>query len=113
MRVGLLSLLLLAGVSRADTRPQLTHEERTNGAQILGGVEPVLPAARASTAQIQNAKGKPVATAVWVGAEGYFLTKASEVPELEKHRILWAEKKTAAIREIHRLTAHDLVPVPK
>lgn len=109
MRTTLLALVLLIGVSRADTRPQLTQEERTNGAQILGGVEPVLPAARAATAQIQNAKGRAVATAVWVGAEGYFLTKASEVPELEKHRILWTEKQTAAIREIHRLTAHDLV----
>lgn len=109
MKLCLATLLLLLGVCQADTRPQLTLEERTNGAKTLVDVEPTLPAARACVAQIQNAKGKPVATAVWVGADGYFLTKASEVPELEKHRIQWAENKTAAIREIRRLSAHDLV----
>ncbi len=109
MRVCLVTLLLLLGISHADTRPQLTNDERTNGNQILAAVEPTLPAASASVAQIENSRGKPVATAVWVGSDGYFLTKASEVPELEKHRIRWEKDKTAAIREIRRLSPHDLV----
>ncbi|GEP45915.1 PDZ domain-containing protein [Brevifollis gellanilyticus] len=109
MRACVVTLLLLLGISHADTRPQLTNEERTNGKQILADVEPMLPAARASVAPIENARGKLVATAVWVGADGYFLTKASEVPELEKHQIRWAPGDTAAIREIRRLSPHDLV----
>jgi S1-C subfamily serine protease len=104
-----LGLCGMAALSHADTRPQLTHEERTNGTQLLGDVDVNLPAARASVTQILSENGRHVATAVWVGQEGYFLAKASEVPELEKQRIRWAEGQTAAIREIQRLTAHDLV----
>ncbi len=101
--------LLFLSLAQADTRPTLSQEERTNGAHILGGVQTTLPAARAAVGQIKDAKGKAVSTAVWVGSDGYFLTKASEVPELEKHRIHWAKDKSAAIREIQRLNAHDLV----
>jgi serine protease Do len=101
--------VFLFGVAHADTRATLSQEERTNGAQILGGMETTLPGARAAVAQIKDAKGKAVSTAVWVGADGYFLTKASEVPELEKQRIHWAKENSAAIREIQRLNAHDLV----
>jgi S1-C subfamily serine protease len=104
-----LLFVCLFGVAHADTRATLSQEERTNGAQILGGVETTLPGARAAVAQIKDAKGKAVSTAVWVGTDGYFLTKASEVPELEKQRIHWAKEKSAEIREIHRLNAHDLV----
>jgi serine protease Do len=102
-------LVFIFGFAHADTRPTLPQAERTNGGQILGGVETTLPGARAAVAQIKDAKGKALSTAVWVAQDGYFLTKASEVPEIEKQRIHWATDQNAAIREIRRLNAHDLI----
>lgn len=105
----LIGLLLTSIAAWADPRPQLALQERTNGTDLLKAVEPVLPGARAAAARITDAKGRHVASAVWVGADGYFLTKASETPELEKGHIEWAQEQHADIREIHRLPALDLV----
>ncbi|MCA1963259.1 MAG: PDZ domain-containing protein [Prosthecobacter sp.] len=104
----LIACLFAASISQAAPRAPLPPEERTNGAQELGKIQPALPIVRASAAQILSAKGRPLATAVWVGADGYFLTKASETPELEDCRIRWADGKSAAIRQIHRLPSLDL-----
>lgn len=101
--------ILVPLLLRAAARPTLNAEERTNGEQVLKEVTPMLPEARASCARVLDGKGETLAAATWVGADGYFLTKASETPEIEKGRICWANAKSAAIREIKRLTGHDLV----
>jgi S1-C subfamily serine protease len=56
-----------------------------------------------------DAEGLTLSTASWVGSEGYFLTKASDTPKLERCKILIRPKVTVAIREIHRSAVHDLV----
>lgn len=105
----LLMSILVPALLWADARPALSGEERTNGGQVLMEVTPMLPEARSACAQVVDAKGGALAAAVWVGADGYFLTKASEVPEIEKGSIRWQGTKSAAIREIRRLPEHDLL----
>ena len=90
--------ILVPLLLRAAARPTLNAEERTNGEQVLKEVTPMLPEARASCARVLDGKGETLAAATWVGADGYFLTKASETPEIEKGRICWANAKSAAIR---------------
>lgn len=109
MMRGLFLSILVPVLLRADARPALSGEERTNGEQVLKEVTPMLPEARSACAQVVDATGGVLASAVWVGADGYFLTKASETPEIEKGRIRWEAAKSAAIREIKRLPEHDLL----
>jgi serine protease Do len=101
--------ILLPALLWADARPTLNGEERTNGEKVLKEVAPMLPEARAACAQVLDEKGGVLASAVWVGADGYFLTKASETPDIEKGCIRWQGAKSAAIREIRRLPGHDLL----
>lgn len=109
MMRGLFLSLLVPLLLRADARPTLMGQERTNGEQVLKEVTPMLPEVRSSCATVVDENGGVLAAATWVGPDGYFLTKASETPEIEKGRICWAEAKSAAIREIKRLPGHDLV----
>lgn len=102
--LGLLSLSLHAG-PRATPSP----EEGSRGTQALGKTVPLLPGFRSAVARIVAADGRTLAAAVWVGPDGYLLTKASEIPELEKARVQWSGDRTAALREIRRLPALDLV----
>jgi serine protease Do len=104
LSLGLLSLSLHAG-----PRATLSPEKRTNGTQSLGQIEPLLPGVRGAAARIVAEDGRALASAVWVAPDGYLLTKASETPELEKARVRWSGDHTAALREIRRLPAYDLV----
>lgn len=90
-------------------RPTLPMEQRTNGKQTLAAVEKLNPLTIACTARIESPLGRTLCTATVVGAEGYVLIKASEVPDLHKTRIKFNDGRTADLREVHRETRLDLV----
>ncbi len=104
-----LFITLILGHAHAGPRAPLTPDERTNGAQTLAAVDAIALQVKSGVALIVNDKDRILTTATWVGSDGYFLTKASDAPMLEKARIRWGEKQSAAIREIHRSVIHDLV----
>lgn len=90
-------------------RPTLPPEQRTNGSKTLTALSSLEPLTLACTARIESVLGRSICTATIVGADGYLLTKASEVPELEKVRVRFADGRTAALREVHRDVKIDLV----
>ena len=94
----------------ADTpRPTLPPEERTNGKQTLAAVQKVSQPLLACAARIESMLGRPVCAATVVGLDGYILTKASEVPDLQKVRLKLQDGRQAELREIRREPRFDLV----
>jgi serine protease Do len=102
-------LLGAVNVIAEPARPTLPVEERTNGRQTVAALEKVAPVTLACSARIESLLGRPVCGATIVGEDGYVLTKASEVPELEKVRVKFANGRTAELREIRREVRFDLV----
>lgn len=102
-------LLGLGNVIAEPARPTLPVEDRTNGRQTVAALDKVAPVALACSARIESLLGRPVCEATIVGEDGYVLTKASEVPELEKVRVKFANGRTAELREIRREVRFDLV----
>ncbi len=103
-------LLLSPFFALADTPlPTLPAEQRTNGKQTLSAVSPLKPLTLDCAARIESVLERPICTATIVGADGYVLTKASEVPDLDKARVRFADGRTAALREVHREARLDLV----
>jgi serine protease Do len=94
---------------QAEWRAPLESKQMTNGTETLAPLAALEGQLQSCTALLLNKKGKAVATATWVGKEGYFLTKASEVPRLEECTLKRAGATDANIREIRRDTQHDLV----
>lgn len=90
-------------------RPTLPPEQRTNGKQTLAAVEKLKPLTTACAARIESPLGRAICSATIVGEDGYVLMKASEVPDLAKTRIHFADGRTADLREVHRETSLDLV----
>lgn len=108
----LLSLVIFGCLARpasAEIRAPLNPEERTNGAQTLSALEPLQKQISSCTALLLNAKGEAIATATWVGEDGYLITKASEVSNLDRCQVRWSGDQKAALREIRRDTTNDLV----
>lgn len=102
-------LLWVVNVMAEPARPTLPVEERTNGRQTVAALEKVAPVTLACSARIESLLGRPVCEATIVGEDGYVLTKASEVPEMEKVRVKFADGRTAELREIRREVRFDLV----
>lgn len=96
-------------IGHAELRAPLSAEETTNGKNTLAPLTPLQKQITRSTAVLLNAKGQPTATVTWVGAEGYFITKASEVPRLEECKIHYAPHPDSAVREVRRDVQSDLV----
>jgi serine protease Do len=103
------ALSLAKNPAQAEARAPLSATARTNGAQTLAAVAALQQRLQGSSTKVIDSEGLTVSAASWVGAEGYFLTKASDTPQLEKCKILIGPKNAAAIREIHRSVIHDLV----
>lgn len=99
------SLVALAEPSR----PTLPAEHRTNGRQTLGAVEKLKPFTTDCAARIESLLGHVICSATIVGEDGYVLIKGSEVPELEKVRIHFADGRKTDLREVHRETRLDLL----
>jgi serine protease Do len=90
-------------------RPTLPADDRTNGRHTLAAVEKLTPVAFACAARIESLLGRPVCSATIVGEDGYLLTKASEVPDLAKVRVKFADGRSTELREIRREVRYDLV----
>ncbi len=104
------ALLFVSLSAFADApRATLPPEQRTNGGQTLAALSALKPLTLDCTARIESVLGRPICTATIVGADGYILTKASEVPELEKVRIRLVDGRTTTLREVHRDVKTDLV----
>lgn len=94
-------------------RASLPQEQHTNGAQTLAALATLAPFTTQCTALIEGTvHGHPaVCTATVVGADGYLITKASELPDLEKVRARFADGRKASLREVHRDVRFDLLLV--
>jgi S1-C subfamily serine protease len=102
-------LLGAVNVIAEPARPTLPAEERTNGRQTVAALEKLASVSLACAARIESLLGRPVCEATIVGEDGYVLTKASEVPEIEKVRVKFANGRTSELREIRREVRFDLV----
>ena len=106
----LLTLALLAVASaHAELRAPLTPEERTNGRNTSDALADLRASAAAATAKIVDMKGALVVTGTWVGEDGYLLTKASEVLQMDQVRVQQTDGSLVQLREVRRDSAHDLV----
>lgn len=105
----LLFLLVSLPVFAETPRPTLPLDQRTNGRDTLVAIEKLRPLTTACTARVESPLGRAICTATIVGEDGYVLTKASEVPDLAKTRVHFADGRKADLREVHRDTALDLV----
>lgn len=105
----LAAFLLAQPQGRAELRAPLNADEMTNGKETLAPLAEVESLLLSSSALLVDKKGTPVATVTWVGKEGYFITKASEVPRLEECRLKWDSAAKSGIREIRRDVQHDIV----
>jgi serine protease Do len=81
-----------------------------NGPDVRRALEPLSQQLLPSTGWLESAKGKPLASVTFVGEEGYFLTKASEVARLGQCRLkLHTGDSALQVREIRRDVKLDLV----
>ena len=105
-------LLVATAISlpcQAELKAPLLPEETTNGKSTLAPLDPLQDQLAQNTAVLFNKKGLPAATLTWVGADGYFITKASEVPRMEECQVHYAARPHSAVREIRRDVKSDLV----
>lgn len=105
----LLCLALTLSAHAEPSRPTLPVEHRTNGKETLSAVEKLKPFTTDCAARIENLLGRVICSATIVGADGYVLIKASEVPELEKVRIHLPDGRKTDLREVRRETRLDLL----
>lgn len=101
--------LCLAPLAHGELHAPLKPEELTNGTQTLAPLASLQKQVSQNAALLLDKKGKAVATATWVGDEGYFITKASEVSRLEECSLQWGTGPAVKIREIRRDSRDDLV----
>jgi serine protease Do len=81
----------------------------TNGAQLRLALEPLAETVLPSCAWLVDRKARHLISATIVGDDGYFLTKASEVPSLEACGLRVAgHPEPLTVREIRRDTSLDL-----
>lgn len=99
---------LAAAPLKAELKAPLTEEEMTNGQETLAALADLQDRTARHSALLFNEKDHPVITVTWVGEEGYFLTKASEVPTLNKFKIKFGTV-SAPVREVHREVSQDLL----
>lgn len=110
LRLSAALCLLSPLLALADSpRSALPPEQRTNGRETLSAVDEIKPFATTCAAKIESVLGRAICSATVVGADGYVLMKASEVPETAKTRIHLADGRNAALREVHRDARLDLL----
>ncbi|MDZ4286686.1 MAG: PDZ domain-containing protein [Prosthecobacter sp.] len=103
------SLALMPLSTYAEPRAPLPPESRTNGKESSDSLASLRGDASAATARIVDAAGKSIITGTWLGKEGYVVTKASELPRMEKARLRTPDGKLVGLREVRREAAFDLV----
>lgn len=96
----LLSSALMAGAQNAT---------RTNGLFLTESLGELRGKALDIAAQLLDKDGKPRMAATLLSADGYFLTKASEIPSFEDASLLLSNGRLGSVREIWRDKTRDLV----
>ncbi len=109
MRALLLLLIACAPLLAVELRGPLSPEERRNGAETLRALAPLRAQSAAASVRLVGADGKDAALATWVQADGYLLAKASEVPVAKELRARLPDGRLAALREVKRDVASDLL----
>lgn len=106
-------LLLLAGATSAlaQTVPDsLLPLPLTNGPELRRALADLAQRTLPSSGWLELASKKPLAAVTFVGADGYFLSKASEIVRMERCFLKTAPKaKRLNVREVRRDVALDLV----
>lgn len=91
MRHGALGILAtviaLTGVAHLSAQDALDENLRTNGVEVLKAIAPTVAKIKACRAVLGETKDKPVLTGLIVSADGYILTKWSELAPLKKPRV--------------------------
>ena len=114
---------LLAGLLLATSVPALadTQLDRLpdsllelpllNGPEMRRALDPLAARLLPATGWLEDSKGRPLVAVTFVGSEGYFLTKASEVFQLERGVRLRRPGSTQAyaVRQVRRDAKLDLV----
>lgn len=82
-----------------------------NGPEMRRALDPMAARLLPSTGWLEDSKGRPLVTVTFVGSEGYFVTKASEVFQLERGVRLRRPGSTQAyaVRQVRRDAKLDLV----
>lgn len=89
--------------------PPLDDEARTNGTASLVALKPLSVGIQACAVAVLRADGSPAIQGVQVSSDGYFLTKASEVPEGELLNVRWSDGKVCKARRVREDLALDLL----
>ncbi|MBK8092425.1 MAG: serine protease [Verrucomicrobiaceae bacterium] len=100
---------LIKPASAELSRPTLVPEQRTNGAETLLAIGKMAPEALHCAARIESLLGRDICAATLVSEDGYLLTKASDVPDVEAVRLRLSDGRSANLREVHRDTRLDLL----
>ncbi len=80
--------------------PTLQESARTNGASTLAALKPLRQTVISSGVEVLGDEAHLLARGVLVSADGYFLTKASEVAQIAKIRVLLPNQTTAEARRV-------------
>jgi S1-C subfamily serine protease len=82
-----------------------------NGPEMRRALNPMAARLLPSSGWLEDSKGRPLVAVTFVGSEGYFVTKASEVFQLERGVRLRrpGSQQTFAVRQVRRDPKLDLV----
>lgn len=108
--LGLLLLALTSGLSLAELVPDsLRPMLLTNGPEVRRALNELASQTESSSGWLELASKKPVAAVTFVGQEGYFLTKASEVTRMERCFLRTGrDSQRLSVREVRRDVKLDL-----
>lgn len=100
------------GPSLADDQPaplSAVEQHRTNGPLMLQALKPLAVGVSACALHVLDDQDQPVQLAVRVSEDGYFLTKASELPAGRAIRVRSPSGGVLSARRVHEEKALDLL----
>jgi S1-C subfamily serine protease len=106
-RIILACFSLSASVLRADT--PLPVAQRTNGSETIAGLKSLPANLSRSIVTLHRPDGSNAMRGVLVGAPGYFLTKATEVPQTNTLHVTWTDGSRQTARVVQRDSRLDLL----
>ena len=101
--------ITLPCLAQLKTSPVIAAADRTNGTRTLAALKPLKIGVSGSMVEVLDDQGSVVVRGVQVSTDGYFLTKASEVPAGDKLKVRWSDQTTLEARRVHEDRALDLL----